>query len=102
MEAGIAEITSAWQAYEPRVPLNYTFLDADFAKVYRSELKMANLLKVLTLISIAIACLGLFGLTAYMTHLRTKEIGIRKVFGASMAEVFLMLSGTYPLIEVCV
>jgi putative ABC transport system permease protein len=56
---------------------------------------MADLLKVLTVISILIACLGLFGLTAYTTHLRAKEIGIRKVFGASMAEVFLMLSGSY-------
>ena len=94
-EAGIRELNEAWKAYEPRVPMNYSFLDADFESAYESELKMADLLKVLTIISILIACLGLFGLTAYTTHLRAKEIGIRKVFGASMAEVFLMLSGSY-------
>jgi putative ABC transport system permease protein len=95
MEAGIAELTTAWKAYEPRVPMNYTFLDEDFGRVYQSEMKMADLLKVLTVISILIACLGLFGLTSYTTHLRTKEIGIRKVFGATMGEIFLMLSSSY-------
>lgn len=95
MEAGIVEMEDAWKAYEPRVPMNYTFLDEDFARVYQADLKMGDLLKVLTVISILIACLGLFGLTSYTTHLRTKEIGIRKVFGASMPEIFLMLSSSY-------
>ncbi|MBB6327524.1 putative ABC transport system permease protein [Algoriphagus iocasae] len=95
MESGLAALEEAWKAYEPRVPMNYSFLDQDFARVYQSEMKMADLLKVLTLLSIIIACLGLFGLTAYTTHLRTKEIGIRKVFGASMMEIFMMLSASY-------
>ena len=93
--AGVAELETAWKKFEPRVPMNYSFLDEDFNRVYRSELKMANLLQVLTGISILIACLGLFGLTAYTTERRYKEIGIRKVFGASMAEIFLMLSLSY-------
>lgn len=93
--AGIAELETAWKKYEPRVPMNYSFLDEDFNRVYRSELKMANLLQVLTGISILIACLGLFGLTAYTTERRFKEIGIRKVFGATMSEIFLMLSLSY-------
>jgi putative ABC transport system permease protein len=95
LEAGVAELDLAWKQYEPRVPMNYSFLDADFGKVYESEMKMANLLQVLTGISILIACLGLFGLTAYTTELRNKEIGIRKVFGATMSEIFLMLSASY-------
>jgi putative ABC transport system permease protein len=95
LEAGVAELEVAWKQYEPRVPMNYSFLDADFGKVYESEMKMANLLQVLTGISILIACLGLFGLTAYTTELRNKEIGIRKVFGATMPEIFLMLSASY-------
>jgi putative ABC transport system permease protein len=95
IESTIAELETAWKAYEPRVPMNYTFLDEDFARVYRADMKMGDLLKVLTVISILIACLGLFGLTSYTTHLRTKEIGIRKVFGASMPEIFLMLSSSY-------
>jgi putative ABC transport system permease protein len=94
-EAGIAELNKVWKAYEPRVPMNYTFLDEDFGRVYQGEMKMADLLKVLTVISIVIACLGLFGLTSYTTHLRTKEIGIRKVFGATMPEIFMMLCSSY-------
>ena len=93
--AGVAELETAWKKFEPRVPMNYSFLDEDFNRVYRSELKMANLLQVLTGISILIACLGLFGLTAYTTERRYKEIGIRKVFGATMAEIFLMLFLSY-------
>ncbi|MEB2784422.1 ABC transporter permease [Algoriphagus persicinus] len=95
IEAGVGELELAWKQYEPRVPMNYSFLDEDFGRVYQSEMKMANLLQVLTGISIIIACLGLFGLTAYTTELRNKEIGIRKVFGATMPEIFLMLSASY-------
>lgn len=92
---GVGELEKAWKLFEPRVPMNYSFLDEDFGRVYESETKMANLLQVLTGISILIACLGLFGLTAYTTELRNKEIGIRKVFGATMPEIFLMLSASY-------
>lgn len=95
MKAGIDELQAAWKLYEPRVPMNYTFLDEDFGKMYQSEMRMEGLLRALTLISIAIAILGLFGLTSFTAHLRTKEIGIRKVFGASMAEIFIMLSKSY-------
>ncbi|MDR7127730.1 putative ABC transport system permease protein [Algoriphagus sp. 4150] len=95
IQAGVDELQLAWKQYEPRVPMNYSFLDEDFGRVYQSEMKMANLLLVLTGISIIIACLGLFGLTAYTTELRNKEIGIRKVFGATMPEIFLMLSASY-------
>lgn len=93
--AGVAELETAWKKFEPRVPMNYSFLDEDFERVYSSEMKMANLLQVLTGISILIACLGLFGLTAYTTELRNKEIGIRKVFGATLPEIFIMLSASY-------
>lgn len=94
-EAGIENIQKTWESFVSRVPMNYTFFDQDFARMYQSEMKMADLLKVLTFLSILIACLGLFGLTAYTTHLRTKEIGIRKVFGASATEIFVMLSASF-------
>ncbi|WP_192350726.1 ABC transporter permease [Algoriphagus sp. Y33] len=93
--AGVDELNVAWKQFEPRVPMNYSFLDEDFGRLYASEMKMANLLQVLTGISILIACLGLFGLTAYTTELRNKEIGIRKVFGATLPEIFMMLSASY-------
>lgn len=95
MKAGIEELQVAWKLYEPRVPMNYTFLDEDFGKMYESEVRMEGLLFALTLISIAIAILGLFGLTSFTAHLRTKEIGIRKIFGATMVEIFIMLSKSY-------
>jgi len=95
IQVGVDELKVAWKQFEPRVPMNYSFLDEDFGRVYESEMKMANLLQVLTGISILIACLGLFGLTAYTTELRNKEIGIRKVFGATMPEIFIMLSASY-------
>lgn len=94
-EAGIEDIQKTWEGFVSRVPMNYTFFDQDFARMYQSEMKMADLLKVLTFLSVLIACLGLFGLTAYTTHLRTKEIGIRKVFGASGVEIFIMLSSSF-------
>ncbi len=94
-ESGIQELQAAWKQFEPRVPMNYSFMDEDFQSVYHSEMQMGTLMSVLTILSICIACLGLFGLTAYSLQQRGKEIGIRKVFGASMTEIFLLLSGTY-------
>ena len=75
--------------------MNYTFLDEDFQAIYRSEMQMGKLMNALTMISIFIAFLGLFGLTAYTVQQRSKEIGIRKVFGAGHAEIFLLLSVSY-------
>ncbi len=95
MKSAVEELETVWKSYEPRVPMNYTFLDEDFGKMYESEQRMEGLLSTLTMISIVIAILGLFGLTSFTAHLRTKEIGIRKVFGASMAEIFLLLSKSY-------
>jgi putative ABC transport system permease protein len=95
LKAGIEELQAAWKLYEPRVPMNYTFLDEDFGKLYQSEQRMEGLLWALTMGSIAIAILGLFGLTSFTAHLRVKEIGIRKVFGASMLEIFGLLSSSY-------
>ncbi|RIW12949.1 ABC transporter permease [Algoriphagus lacus] len=95
MKSAVEELETVWKSYEPRVPMNYSFLDEDFGKMYESEMRMEGLLSTLTMISIVIAILGLFGLTSFTAHLRTKEIGIRKVFGASMVEIFLLLSKSY-------
>lgn len=94
-ESAIAELQTTWKQFEPRVPMNYSFLDADFQAIYQSEMQMGKLMNVLTLMSIFIAFLGLFGLTAYSVQQRAKEIGIRKVFGAGESEIFLLLSSNY-------
>lgn len=94
-EAAIAELQTTWKQFEPRVPMNYSFLDADFQAIYQSEMQMGKLMNALTIMSIFIAFLGLFGLTAYSVQQRAKEIGIRKVFGAGESEIFLLLSSNY-------
>jgi putative ABC transport system permease protein len=94
-DAGISALQATWKEFEPRVPMNYSFLDEDFQAIYRSETQMGKLMNALTMISIFIAFLGLFGLTAYTVQQRSKEIGIRKVFGAGQAEIFLLLSVRY-------
>jgi putative ABC transport system permease protein len=94
-DAAIALLQTTWKEFEPRVPMNYTFLDEDFQAIYQSEMQMGKLMNALTLMSIFIAFLGLFGLTAYSVQQRAKEIGIRKVFGAGDAEIFVLLSGSY-------
>jgi putative ABC transport system permease protein len=94
-EHAIAELQENWKLFEPRVPMNYSFLDADFQAIYQSELQMGKLMNALTVMSMFIAFLGLFGLTSYSVHQRAKEIGIRKVFGAGESEIFLLLSSGY-------
>jgi putative ABC transport system permease protein len=72
--------------------MQYSFMDQDFNALYRSEQRTGTVFIVFTILAIVIACLGLFGLAAYAAEQRTKEIGIRKVLGASIANITGMLS----------
>jgi putative ABC transport system permease protein len=81
-----------WKTYAPEMPFSYQFLDAAFNNVYRSEQRVAKIAITFSVLAILIACLGLFGLATYMAEQRTKEIGIRKVLGASVGNVVTMLS----------
>lgn len=76
----------------PTYPFSYNFLDEQLEQLYRSEQQMGKLLDVFSLLSIFISCMGLFGLAAFSARSRTKEIGIRKVVGASTREIMTMLS----------
>jgi putative ABC transport system permease protein len=76
----------------PRSPFEYYFLDQEFDKLYKSEIRMAKAVSYLTLISIIIACMGIFGLSSYMAIQRTKEIGIRKVMGSSVSQIIYILT----------
>jgi putative ABC transport system permease protein len=78
--------------FAPEYPVEYNFFDDIFNKTYHKERRMDNLFTLFAIIAIIISCLGLFGLTLYTTEKRTKEIGIRKVLGASSAHIFSMLS----------
>lgn len=85
-------IETQWRALEPELPLNYRFLDEDFDRLYRSEEKLGQLFGSFAFLALFVACLGLFGLASFTAEQRTREIGIRKVLGASVSEILLLLS----------
>jgi putative ABC transport system permease protein len=85
-------VETTWKKYVPDVPFNQSFLDDNFAALYQSEDKQAQLFTVFSLLAILIACLGLYGLAAFTTEQRTKEIGIRKVMGGSVKDIVLLLT----------
>jgi putative ABC transport system permease protein len=88
----IAKIESKWKALAPGMPFSYRFLSDSFDEMYRSEQRAGSVAIVFAILAVVIACLGLFGLVTYMAEQRTKEIGIRKVLGASVSNVVTMLS----------
>ena len=87
----LSQIEAKWKDFTPAY-FQYTFMDQDFDAMYRSEQRIGTIFIAFTTLAIVIACLGLFGLAAYAAEQRTKEIGIRKVLGASIANIAGMLS----------
>ncbi|MFN8353104.1 MAG: ABC transporter permease [Spirosomataceae bacterium] len=88
----LSELKGKWDAFSPQGPLSYVFLDDKFASLYATEVRTQQIFSAFALIAIIIASLGLFGLSAFVIEQRTKEIGIRKVLGASVAGVTTLLS----------
>jgi putative ABC transport system permease protein len=88
----LSKIESKWKTFVPGEPFDYNFLDASFEALYRSEQRMGSIFSIFTGLSLFIACLGLFGLSAYIAERRIKEIGVRKVLGASVPSVVTLLS----------
>jgi putative ABC transport system permease protein len=86
------ELESKWKSLAPNTPFDYSFLDNEFDALYRSEQRMGTVFGVFTFLSIFVACLGLFGLSVYTAERRKKEIGVRKVLGASVQSVVALLS----------
>ncbi len=97
----LADLKKKWNAFTPAGPLSYIFLDDNFAKLYVSELRTQQIFSSFAIIAIIIASLGLFGLSAFVIEQRTKEIGIRKVLGASVQNVLLLVSKDFLLL-VCI
>lgn len=91
----ITYITNVWNNFSPGYPLDYKFMDESYGKMYTSENKLASLLWIFTIMAIVVGCMGLFGLAAFSAEQRTKEIGIRKVLGASMLNIMGLLSKTF-------
>ncbi|MBN1273214.1 MAG: ABC transporter permease [Candidatus Aminicenantes bacterium] len=91
----LKNIEAVWQEFSPSYPFTYGFLDESFDELYRSEQQMEKVFGVFTLLSVFISCLGLLGVAAYTAELRVKEIGIRKVLGATAGNLMVMMSGQY-------
>jgi putative ABC transport system permease protein len=91
-------IQSTWDEHFPGVPFEYSFLDESFDREYRYEDRMGKLLGIITSLGFFIACLGLFGLASFVARSRIKEIGIRKVLGASTTDIVTMLSKRFVLL----
>jgi putative ABC transport system permease protein len=92
VNTSLASIEKMFKKYSPAYPFEYSFLDDVFAKEYRTEIVIGKLSLIFTTIAVLISCLGLFGLVAYSAVKRTKEIGVRKVLGASVSNVVVLLS----------
>ena len=92
MQQGIAHIEKTWKAFLPHRPFEYQFLSLRYQQLYESEKKQGQLFTIFSGLAIFIACLGLFGLATFNTLQRVKEIGIRKVMGASMTHILTLLS----------
>jgi ABC-type antimicrobial peptide transport system permease subunit len=88
----LAYVEKIFKTYSPQYPYEYSFLNDEYIGSYSSERKMAKIIIYFTYLSIFISALGLFGLAAFMAERRTKEIGIRKVTGASVSSLVLMLT----------
>lgn len=88
----LAAMKTKWDSYQTGEPFTYSFLDDLFEKTYATEQKTSTILNIFAVVTIIVACLGLFGLVTYTVEQKTKEIGIRKVLGASVSQVSAMVS----------
>ena len=88
----ISDVANVWKSFSPDQPFRYTFLDESFANMYKDVQRTGSIFTSFAVLAIIIACLGLFALSAFMAEQRTKEIGIRKVLGASVNGIVTMLS----------
>ena len=91
-KAALAHMKLVWEKFNPDFPFDYTFLDENYGRLYAAELRQGSLYLVFAGLAILIACLGLFGLATFAAHRRTKEIGIRKVLGATVAGITGLLA----------
>ncbi|HEY0058296.1 MAG TPA: ABC transporter permease [Flavisolibacter sp.] len=97
MQGTIAHINNVWEQFSPGYPLDYKFMDETYGQMYATERKLSSLLWIFAIMAIVVGCMGLFGLAAFSAEQRTKEIGIRKVLGASIFNIVGLLSKNFLL-----
>jgi len=98
IKGAIAAIEEVWKEYNSDYDFQYSFLDDDFDKVYKSDIRINKIFSIFALIAVFVSCLGLFGLITYTAETKTKEIGIRKVYGASVRNIVEMLSKEFLIL----
>jgi len=96
----VNSIRKTWNKFAPGYPFEYNFLDETFNSLYKSNQHAGKIFSYFTFLALFVSCLGIFGLAAFMAEQRTKEIGIRKVLGASMPGVVMLLSREYLVLVV--
>ena len=92
ISATISALQNKWKEFIPNNPLQYYFVDADFREMYNQEKQNAQMAVIFSILAIFIAALGLFGLTSFTVEQRTKEIGVRKAMGSSIAAIYMVIS----------
>lgn len=97
-EEAISHIEKTWNQFAPAFPFEFKFLDESYERIYRNEARLGAIIKYFSILAVIISCLGLFGLASFMTEQRTKEIGIRKVLGASIQKIILMQQREFILL----
>jgi putative ABC transport system permease protein len=93
--ATIAAIEKKWKTLAPHRPFTYRFMDEDYQRMYDAEMRTGKIFNLFSVLAIVLACLGLFGLSAYSARQRNKEIGVRKVLGASVTQISVLLSSGF-------
>jgi ABC-type antimicrobial peptide transport system permease subunit len=93
-------VEKKWKEVIPEYPLDYSFIDQDYDNLFRSQLRLTNLLKYFTILALIIASLGLYGLSSYSAERRTNEVGIRKVMGAGSFEVMFTLAKEFLILVI--
>ena len=94
-ENTIAALEQMCKEINPSYPFSFSFLEQDIAKMYTAEQRLGSLFNVFAVLAIVISCLGLYGLSAYLAERRTRELGIRKVLGATGFQLVYLLSATF-------
>jgi len=98
VQQAIAAIDKLWKQYNSEYAFNYSFLDETFDRMYQSDIRTNRLFGTFSIIAILISCLGLFGLVVFSAELKTKEIGIRKVLGASIFDIIKLLTNEFLIL----
>lgn len=96
----LSRIEAVTKKYSPEYPFEYSFLDADYSKEYKTESVLGNLSFGFTFVAVIICCLGLFGLATFAAEQRIKEIGVRKVLGASVPDIVVLLSKEFAALVI--